>query len=108
MSDQANGHDHDEDPPRDLAAPCCANCVFWFPDVPRKNGNCRRHSPVPMIAGMKKDFAGNMTPVLNAFFPPTNPDILCGEHPAFFPWLQQRQAALKKIADAKAEAVGHG
>ena len=104
MSDEANGHDHEEAP--HLGVPSCSNCVFWFGNQDRKSGTCRRRAPVPVIVGMQQ-IVGPPKPLVNAFFPPTAATILCGEHPGYIPFLQAQQAVARETA-AEHEVAGHG
>ena len=52
----------------------CKNCEFWFKQ-PNGATECRREPPEPMLVPnpLTREVG------VNGFFPPTNPDIWCGE-----------------------------
>ncbi len=60
--------------------PTCETCPFW------EDGNCRRYPPHIYEKGCLEDKEGNFLPVY--FYPETEGDEWCGEHPDFPEYLQ--------------------
>jgi hypothetical protein len=100
-------------PPVEIPTPCCANCWFFFPAKDGKSGSCRRHAPTPIVVGMRATLTGTTEPVIDGYFPPTNPSIVCGDHPLYGRWVQDlsRRAVEQRREDERAkaenEAAGH-
>ena len=61
----------------------CSSCFFFAPIDKQPSGLCRRFPPVPMLVpGPPAALDPNKTPTLmvQAHFPPMNPNGWCGEH----------------------------
>ncbi len=59
----------------------CKNCLRWKKDIEpeSKEGQCRRHPPVPLIITKINPLTKGIDSAMQAFFPRTREDIKCEE-----------------------------
>ena len=58
---------------------CCGSCRFWLARPDNKEGLCRRRRPTPVATGITQNVLGQPAVMSTGLFPPTRPDVWCGE-----------------------------